>query len=180
MIIFKCRVTGDEMISDAYKPADVIGEDGEPVPELMEVESLTVAKDGGAIDVGCGDAFGGGAEEADDAVEKVNNVIDDSIGFGYNEVPMGKKDFKDFLKEYCGKVRGLLKEDDKIAGPDVKAFTQGAPAFCKWLLSKYDDLQFYMSPSFNPEGAMVMSYYKDGASNPTFVYIKKGLIEEKC
>ena len=179
MIIYTCRVTGDEMLSDAYKPVDVIDADGEVVPELMEIESMTVNKDGGEIDVGCGDAFGGGAEEVDDGAEKVNNVIDESIGFGYNEVPLGKKDFKDFLKAYCGKVRTLLKEDDKIAGPDVKAFTQAAPAFCKFLLGKFDDLQFYMSPSFNPDGCMAMSYYKDGASNPTFMYIKKGLSEMK-
>jgi len=169
------------MLSDAYKPADVVDADGNVVAGLFEIESLTVNKDGGAVDVGCGDAFGGGgAEEVDDAVEKVNNVIDESIGFGYNEVPMGKKDFKDFLKTYCGKVRSMLKDDDKIAGPEVKAFTQSAPGFCKFLLGKYDDLQFYMSASFNPDGCMAMSYYKDGSATPTFCYIKMGLLEEKC
>ena len=37
-----------------------------------------------------------------------------------------------------------------------------------------------MSSSFNPDGCMAMSYYAEGKSNPTFVFIKKGLIEEKC
>ena len=123
MIIYKCRVTGDEMISDAYKLREVTDpESGEVVPELVECDSLKVNKDGGDVDVGCGDAFGGaGADEAvDDAAELVNNIIDADLGFGYNEVPMGKKDFKDFLKTYCGQVRQMLKDDDKIPGPEVK------------------------------------------------------------
>ncbi len=170
------------MISDSYKLNEVVDADGNVVPELMECDSLTVGKGGESIDIGAGNAFGGGGadEEVDDTVEKVNNIIDESIGFGYNEVPMGKKDLKDFLKSYCGAVRQMLKDDDSIPGPEVKAFTQAAPEFCKFLLKKYDDLQYYMSPAFNPDGAVAFSYYKDGASNPTFVYIKKGLIEEKC
>ena len=37
MIIYKCRITGDEMLSDAYKILPVVGDDGEEVPGLMEV-----------------------------------------------------------------------------------------------------------------------------------------------
>jgi hypothetical protein len=208
MLIYTCRVTGDEMISDAYDLNPVKDAEGNEVPELFECESMSVNKDSGAsVDVGGGNAFGGGGadEEVDDTSENVNNVIDESLGFGYNEVPMGKKDLKDFLKTYCGKVRTMLKDDDKVDGPTVKAFTQAAPTFCKvrarakkrasvpphfsrppfpsfppqWFLSKADDLQFFMSPSFNPDGAMAFGYYKDGNSTPTFVYIKQGLIEMK-
>jgi hypothetical protein len=183
MLIFKCRITGDEMISDAYKINPVIDPDTkEEVPELFECESQIVAKSGVEVDVGCGNAFGGeGADEPEDtSVEKVNNIIDESLGFGYNEIPMGKKDFKDWLKEYCGAIRKIIKDDEKIAGPEVKAFTQSAPEFCKFLLKKYDDLQFFMSPSFNPDGALAISYYPEGASAPTFMYIKMGLVGEKC
>lgn len=134
MLIYTCRVTGDEMISDAYDLNPVKDAEGNEVPELFECESMSVNKDSGAsVDVGGGNAFGGGGadEEVDDTSENVNNVIDESLGFGYNEVPMGKKDLKDFLKTYCGKVRTMLKDDDKVDGPTVKAFTQAAPTFCK-------------------------------------------------
>lgn len=114
----------------------------------------------------------------DSTVETVNNVIDENIGFNLQEVPMSKKDCKEYLAGYCKKVRQALKDDDKVSGPEVKAFTQAAPLFCKWLLSKYDDLQFYTTSSMDPEGSMAFSYYKD--VNPIFVYIKGGLIEEKC
>jgi Translationally controlled tumour protein len=132
----------------------------------------------GAVDIGCGNEFGGGDNDVDDAAVYVNNVIDESIGFNLQEVPMGKKDLKEYLQAYCKNVRAKLKEDDKVAGPDVKAFTQSAPLFCKWLLSKYDDLQFFTSASMDPDGSMAFAYYVD--ADPLFVYIKMGLIEEKC
>ena len=105
-------------------------------------------------------------------------MIDDQIGFAYQEVPYGKKDLKDFLQSYCKALRQKLKDDDKVTGPEVKAFTQSAPGFCKYLLSKYDDLQFFTTPAMDPEGSMAFAYYED--VNPKFIYIKAGLIEEKC
>jgi hypothetical protein len=181
MIIYKCRFTEDEMCSDAFKPQPVMDGD-EVVPGLFEIESQKVNKDSGAkVDIGCGGEFGGGeSEPLDDTVELVNNVIDDRNGFDLQEVPLRKKDFKEYLKEYCKNVRQKLKEDPSVEGPQVKAFTAAAPDFCKWLLSKYDDLQFYSSSTMDPEGSMVFSYYKEGAVNPTFVYIAGGLKEEKC
>jgi Translationally controlled tumour protein len=110
----------------------------------------------------------------------VNNVIDETIGFGLQEVPMKKKDLKEYLQAFCKNVRQKLKEDDKVPGPEVKAFTNAAPIFCKWLLGKFDDLQFYTSSTMDPEGSMAFAYYDGEAVNPTFVYIKMGLYEEKC
>lgn len=54
-------------------------------------------------------------------------------------------------------------------------FMSEAPEFVKFLLGMYDDLQFFMGKSMNPDGGMVFSYYKDGAACPTFIYIKAGL-----
>jgi Translationally controlled tumour protein len=134
---------------------------------------------GASVDIGCGNAFGGEDDAgADDGGEKVNNVIDEVIGFDLHEVPMGKKDLKEYLGNYCKALRLKLKEDEKVAGPDVKAFTQAAPIFCKWLLTMYDELQFYTSSSMDPDGSMVFSYYT--GANPIFVYITMGMYAEKC
>lgn len=107
----------------------------------------------------------------------MNNVVDDAIGFNLQEVPMGKKDVKEYLQTYCKNLRAKLKEDDKVSGPEVKAFTQSAPNFCKWILSKYDDLQFYTSASMDPDGSMAFAYYVD--VDPIFVYIEMGMHKEK-
>jgi hypothetical protein len=146
---------------------------------VIMTHGLCLLQDSGAsVDIGCGGEFGGGDAEVDDNAETVNNVIDESIGFDLHEVPMGKKDVKEYLQAYCKNVRQKLKDDDKVLGPDVKAFTASAPGFCKWILSKYDDMQFFTSSSMDPDGSMAFAYYTD--VNPTFVYIKMGLIEEKC
>jgi len=44
MLIYKCRVTGDEMISDAYDLRPVLDAEGNPVAggQLIECESLQV------------------------------------------------------------------------------------------------------------------------------------------
>jgi hypothetical protein len=138
-----------------------------------------LSQGGGTIDIGCGNDFGGGEEEAaDEAVELVNNVVDEQLGFDLHEIPMGKKDIKEYLQQYCKNLRAKLKEDDKVTGPEVKAFTQSAGDFCKWILSRYDDMEFYTSSSMDPDGSMAFAYYED--VNPIFVFIKAGLIEEKC
>merc|ERR1711982_137986 len=97
----------------------------------FQIKSMKVNKDSGAsVDIGCGGEFGGGESESlDDTVELVNNVIDESIGFNLQEVPMSKKDLKDYLGTYCKNTRTKLKEDDKVDKTEVKAFTQSAPAF---------------------------------------------------
>lgn len=178
MLLYKCRFTHDELCSDAFKPVPVL-KDGEEVPGLFEIESTKINKDSGAsVDIGCGSEFGGGGDDVDENADIVNNVIDETLGFNLQEVPMGKRDLKEYLGGYCKKVRQTLKDDEKVTGPEVKKFTQAAPIFCKHLLSMYDELLFYISESMDPDGAMVFAYYK--GADPTFVYITGGLYEEKC
>ena len=40
-----------------------------------------------------------------------NNVVDKTIGFHLHEVPMGKKDLKEYLSAYCKHVRHTLEEN---------------------------------------------------------------------
>jgi Translationally controlled tumour protein len=44
MIIYKCRFTGDEMCSDAFKPGPVKDAEGNEVPGLMQILSQKVNK----------------------------------------------------------------------------------------------------------------------------------------
>mmetsp|Transcript_36519 Transcript_36519/g.43635 ORF Transcript_36519/g.43635 Transcript_36519/m.43635 type:complete len:183 (+) Transcript_36519:82-630(+) len=182
MIIYKCRFTGDEVCSDAFKLLPVTDENGDEVPGLMQVESAKVNKNSGAnVDIGCGGAFGesGGEEAVDETVELVNNIVDETFGFNLTTCPMGKKDLKEYLGDYCKNLRTKLKDDPNVPGPDVKAFTQAAPKFCKYLLSQYSELDFFTSVSMDPDGAMAFAIYGEKV-DPNFMYIKAGLLEEKC
>jgi Translationally controlled tumour protein len=44
MIIFKCRFTGDEMLSDAFKPEPVKDDEGNEVVGLIKIQSQKVNK----------------------------------------------------------------------------------------------------------------------------------------
>jgi hypothetical protein len=44
MIIYKCRFTGDELLSDAFKPRPVVDDEGNEVPGLIEIDSQKVNK----------------------------------------------------------------------------------------------------------------------------------------
>jgi hypothetical protein len=44
MIIYKCRFTGDEMLSDAFKPTPVKDADGNEVEGLIQIQSQKVNK----------------------------------------------------------------------------------------------------------------------------------------
>ena len=55
-----------------------------------------------------------------------------------------------------------------------------APAAVKELLAKFDELQFFTGENGELEGSMAYAYYKEGATDPTFLYFKDGLKEVKC
>ncbi|CAM9477613.1 unnamed protein product [Ascophyllum nodosum] len=175
MIVFKDLISADEMMTDAFPQKPVIDDDGNEIEGLFEVDSAMMVKGTDNVDIGCGDAFGGG-EEVDDSVEKVNNVID---SFKYTEVPFGSKtELRDYLKDYMKSVRAKLKEKG-TPQPEIKQFMAQAPAICKFLLGKFSDMQTFAGESMTSEGGMAFGYYKEGAHNPTFVYISKALDAEK-
>eukprot|EP00608_Synchroma_pusillum_P009092 CAMPEP_0198426466 /NCGR_PEP_ID=MMETSP1452-20131203/5259_1 /TAXON_ID=1181717 /ORGANISM="Synchroma pusillum, Strain CCMP3072" /LENGTH=435 /DNA_ID=CAMNT_0044146839 /DNA_START=24 /DNA_END=1328 /DNA_ORIENTATION=- len=177
MIVYKCMFSTDEMISDSYGIRPVM--DGEDeVPGMFEVESRNIAKGGDNVDIGCGNAFGGGEEEdgpADSGVETVNNIVD---GFQLNEMNMSKADLKEYLKGYFQRVRAAMKAAGKPV-EEIKAMMGNASIIAKFLITKANDLQFYLGANFDVEGAMAFAIYKEGATTPTFMYIECGLIAEK-
>ena len=74
----------------------------------MMIESKMISKSDD-VDVGCGDAFGGGdADGPIDTSQMVNNVID---SFQLTEYQMGSQaDFKSWIKEYMNAIRTQMKE----------------------------------------------------------------------
>lgn len=177
MIVYKDLISNDEMITGAYKQNTVYDKEGIAVKGLFEVQSSTKIKGSESIDIGCGNSFGGGGEEeVDSSVEKVNDIID---SFVYTEVPFGSKgEFKEYLKDYVRSVRAKLKEKG-TPQLEIKEFMANAPGMVKFLLGKFSDMQTFAGESMTAEGGMGFGYYKDGAHCPTFVYITKSLVAEK-
>jgi hypothetical protein len=90
------------------------------------------------IDIGAGNAFGGGEEDEkpDDQVAKVLDVVD---GFRYQETTFSKKDYMTYIKAYMKKVKEYLQEKKPER---VEPFTKGAQEMVKWVLSQFDEFNF--------------------------------------
>ena len=173
----------------------------------MMIESKMISKSDD-VDVGCGDAFGGGDDEGPaDTSQMVNNVID---SFQLTETQIGSPaDFKAWIKEYMNAIRSAMKEKGlgkekiqefmgkaqgmhQLISPHSLVYDSSLPGWninplflvfsitgiAKFLLQNFSDLQFYLGPSFNPE-TMIFSLYPEGAVVPNFYYIMDGLVSEK-
>nr|CCA28263.1 conserved hypothetical protein [Albugo laibachii Nc14] len=179
MLVWQDIFTDDEVVSDANQIQLVKDVNGDEIPGMIMVQSRNVAKGSDSVDIGCGDAFGSGDQEVDDSVETVNNISDDSIGFGYTEISFASKtELKNYLKSYFRKIMKHLKTSE-VTDEKLDSFKKEAQEIVKFLVAKYDDLQYYMFRSCDTEAGLSFSYYPDGATTPVFMYIKWGLKEVK-
>lgn len=176
MIVYTCKLTGDEYVSDSFKLLDVTDAEGNVIEGLQMTESKLVPKSDDDVDIGCGNAFGGEAEDAGPPadVETVNNVVEK---FGYNQTDMTAAQFKTWLKDFMGALLEQMKKKD-VPVEDRKAFRERAATIGKYFLSNFKELDFYLGPSFNPE-SMIVAMYPEGASAPNFYYIMDGLNKDK-
>ncbi|MGX1804256.1 hypothetical protein ACWIGI_00950 [Nocardia sp. NPDC055321] len=155
--------TNDHVMSKSFATAAVSDARGDVVTGLFEVESRIVAQDGSPLAPGDADT------------PRVNNVIDDTIGFGYTETGFETKgELKEYLKGYFQRVLRHLK--DNGASPDqLQRFETDAMGILKHLNSMFPDLQFFLFRSMNSEAGMAFAYYRGESHDPTFMYITHGL-----
>eukprot|EP00850_Spirogloea_muscicola_P004546 SM000019S05090 [mRNA] locus=s19:842825:844388:- [translate_table: standard] len=168
MLIYEDLISGDELLSDSFQLTEV--QDG----IFYEVDGKWVVQGPISVDIGANaSAEGGGEDEGvDDQAVRVVDIVDT---FRLQEQPpFDKKSFMGYLKGYIQKLTPLLPADRQ---DEFKAKVQPA---AKYLVGKLSDLQFFVGESMNLEGSMAFAYYKEGASEPTFLYFKDGLKEVKC
>ncbi|XP_022135588.1 translationally-controlled tumor protein homolog [Momordica charantia] len=168
MLVYQDLLTGDELLSDSFPYKEI--ENG----ILWEVEGKWVVQ--GAVDVDIGanpSAEGADADEGvDDQAVKVVDIVDT---FRLQEQPpFDKKQFVTYMKRY---IKLLTPKLDAEKQELFKKHIQDAT---KYLLSKISDLQFFVGEGMHDDGTMVFAYYKEGATDPTFIYIAYGLKEVKC
>ena len=114
------------LYSDVFNDEEVIS-DSYPVKEkyggvVWEIKANFIIKKEGEIDIGCGNAFGGGGEDeqVDNEAEKVLDIVD---AFNYGETSFDKANFVIYFKNYMKKVLDYLKKNK----PDrVEPFMAGA------------------------------------------------------
>ncbi|CAJ2662169.1 translationally-controlled tumor protein-like protein [Trifolium pratense] len=167
MLVYQDILTGDELLSDSYPYKEI--ENG----MLWEVEGKWVVSGPCDVDIGANPSAEGGEDEGvDDTAVKVVDIVD---VFRLQEQPaFDKKQFLGFVKRY---IKLLTPKLDAEKQELFKKHIEGAT---KFLLSKLKDLQFFVGESMHDDGSLVFAYYKEGATDPTFLYFAYALKEIKC
>ena len=168
MLLYQDLLTGDELLSDSFPYKEL--ENG----VLWEVEGKWVVTGSVDVDIGANpSAEGDGDEEGvDDQAVKVVDIVDT---FRLQEQPpFDKKLFVAYVKKYIK----LL--EPKLDAESRKLFMDNIQPATKYLLSKLSDLQFFVGESMGDDASLVFAYYKEGATDPTFLYFAHGLKEVKC
>ena len=167
MLLYQDLLTGDELLSDSFPYKELF--DG----CLWEVEGKWVVKDAVNVEIGGNPSAEGGEDEGvDDQAVKVVDIVDT---FRLQEQPAyDKKTFVAYMKKYIKNLSAQL-DEEKAA-----EFKKNVEAATKFLMSKLKDLQFFVGESMHDDSSVVFAYYKDGATDPTFLYFAHGLKEVKC
>ncbi|XP_068658790.1 translationally-controlled tumor protein homolog [Aristolochia californica] len=168
MLLYQDLITGDELLSDSFPYKEI--ENG----MLWEVEGKWVVQGAVDVDIGANPSAEGADEDegVDDQVQKVVDIVDT---FRLQEQPsFDKKQFLTFMKRYIKLLTPNLEEEKQ------ELFKKNIEGATKYLLSKIKDLQFFVGESMHDDGSLVFAYYKDGAADPTFLYLAHGLKEIKC
>ncbi|KAH6782532.1 translationally controlled tumor protein [Perilla frutescens var. frutescens] len=121
------------------------------------------------VDIGANPFAEGGGEDkgVDDQAVKVVDIVDT---FRLQEQPsFDKKQFMGYIKKFIKVLTAKLEEEKQ---EEFKKSIEGAT---KYLISKIKDLQFFVGKSMHDDSPLVFAYYKEGATDPTFLYFAHGL-----
>eukprot|EP00924_Labyrinthula_sp_SR-Ha-C_P010688 snap_masked-scaffold_49-processed-gene-1.80-mRNA-1 protein AED:0.00 eAED:0.00 QI:0/-1/0/1/-1/1/1/0/188 len=187
MLVYIDLVSEDQVLSDSF-PWKELEYDGNKIPGVMVVQSKMVTKSLGEINTGANASAEAGEEELDDGAEKVVDIKDGLIGFGY-EGPntIAAKEFVTLYKAWCQKVRKILVKPDEEEGLEErkeklgKPFMESAKEFMPFLKKEFKNCEIYAPKSFNTE-TFVIGWWDDEANKvgaPKFIYFKHALKEEK-
>jgi len=102
------------------------------------------------------------AAGADPSAETVNNLVH---AHNLQVTKFDKKSYMTYIKGYMGALKAKLQETNPSR---VDAFMKGAAAVVKNILAKFDDFSFYTTESLNPDGIVLLQFWKDGAVDPCF------------
>ncbi|GLT32495.1 hypothetical protein SLA2020_071600 [Shorea laevis] len=168
MLVYQDLITGDELLSDSFPYKELFG------GVLWEVEGKWVVQGAVDVDIGANPSAEGGEEDegVDDQAVKVVDIVDT---FRLQEQPpFQKKEFMAYVKKFVKKLT------DKLEGDAQENFKKNVEPAVKFLISKLSDLQFFVGESMQDDACIVFAYYKDGATDPTFLYFGHALKEIKC
>lgn len=167
MKIFTDIFSGDELLSDAYDVKLVDGVVYEADCAMVQI------RQGGDFDIGANASAEEAAEDVEDGVETVNNVVN---SFRLQQTQFDKKSFLTYIKGYMKAVKAKLAESDP---EQVDIFEKGAQAYVKKVIGSFKDWDFYTGESMDPDAMIVLLNYREDGTTPYVAVWKHGIKEEK-
>ncbi|KAI8609604.1 Mss4-like protein [Chytriomyces sp. MP71] len=168
MLLFTDVISGDEVLSDAYKLIDVDD-------FLYEVDCSMIKIREGDVDIGANASAEGG--DGDDGVEEgeqiVNNVV---YSFRLQSSGFDKKGYMTYIKGY---MKALKEHLTATNSPRLEQFEAKAKVAVKKILDNFGDFEFYVSEGMNPEGMVLLLNYREDGTTPYFTFWKDGLKSQK-
>jgi len=170
MKIFKDIISGDELCSDTY-PMILVDD------VVFEVEGKRVTKtDSNDFNIG-GNPSAEAAEE-DESVEgpvstTVINIVD---AHALTQTTFDKKSYMAYIRGY---MKSVLERVKTTKPERAEIFQKNVQPFVKKILDNIADYDFFTGPSMNPDGMVVLLFYKEDGLIPYFYLFKDGLDEEK-
>ena len=169
MRIYKCIISGDEVLCDNDRP--LVEQDG--VVYVVKGKYIEIANDDGGVSANVDEdaAEGATAEGADSTKQRVVDVVHQNR---LMETSYDKKSFMAYIKGYMK----MLKEKLEADAPDrVADFQAGAQTFVKKVIAEFDDYQFFLGESSTDEGIVILCKWDN--EDAIFYYWKDGLRGEK-
>ena len=112
-------------------------------------------------------------EGVDSTVEKVINLVD---AHRLCETGFDKKGFMTYIKGYMKSLKAKLEETN----PDrVDPFIKEAQTFVKKCLGNFNEYQFFMGESMEPEAMVPLMYYAEDGMTIKFLFFADGVEAEK-
>ncbi|XP_018646338.1 Translationally-controlled tumor protein homolog (TCTP) (Histamine-releasing factor), putative [Schistosoma mansoni] len=169
MIVYKDMITEDEMFTDSHCPRVV-------ADFFYEVDSrfTTVSSNVDGRLIGANPSGEGGEDENVDDTSK--RVIDLVHANGFISVPFDQKSYKAHLNLYLKTIIERLQKTDPDKVPLLKSQVN---KYMKNVLDNFDQYEFYMGPSSNPDAMIVLMNFREDGMTPYFVFFKDGLTQEK-
>ncbi|KAJ3061008.1 hypothetical protein HDU99_005703 [Rhizoclosmatium hyalinum] len=168
MLLFTDVISGDEVLSDAYKLAEIDD-------FLIEVDCQMIKIREGDVDIGANASAEGSGE--DETVEEgemiVNNVV---YSFRLQSSGFDKKGYMSYIKGYMKAIKEHL---TAINSPRLEQFQAKAQTAVKKILENFGDYEFYVGESMNPEGMVLLLNYREDGVTPYFTLWKDGLKSQK-
>ena len=154
MRIYTAPFTEDELVSDAY-------------PLTQDPEHGAIRFEGRYMEVEDGD---------DESTQKVT-VIDIVYNTNLQKNEIKKAAFGAWAKSFMPRRRAQLQEQD----PDkVPVFMDEAKKFVGWVLATFDEWDFYMGQSCDPDDMMIFCKHNEAGDIPYFYLIPSAVNSEKC